>query len=121
LQRAKLTAALAPVAVIVSVPILFLTAQSLRAGLALAIGCTGAALSAGLISIWLGKPGKRIEFNRRQKGNWLSNVVQTAIDALWAGAVWIGVSLGLHWMLIPAALAVAVTAALRRPPSAYAY
>lgn len=121
LQRAKLTAALGPVAAVISLPVLFLATQSPRAGLALAIGCAGAALSAGLISIWLGKPGKRAEFNKRQKGNWLSNMVQTALDAVWAGAVWVGVSLGLQWMLIPAALAVAVTAVLRRPAPVYAY
>ena len=121
LRRAKLTAALAPVALLAALPIALLTARSPEAGLAVAICCTGAGLSGGLISTWLGKPAKRADFNKRQGGTWLSNLIQTAVDGIWAGAAYLGVTLGLGWMLIPAAVAVVVTALFRRPPSVYAY
>jgi hypothetical protein len=63
----------------------------------------------------------RADFNKRQGGNWLSNLIQTAVDAIWAGAAYLGVTLGLGWMLVPAAVAVVVTALFRRPPSVYVY
>jgi hypothetical protein len=57
----------------------------------LAVCCTGAGLSGGLLSTWLGKPSKRADFNKRQQGNWLSNLIQTAVDGVWAGAAYLGV------------------------------
>lgn len=121
LRRAKLTAALTPVAAVVALPVLFIAYQSPQAGLALAACCTGAGLCTGLLSTWLGKPAKRAEFNKRKGGTWLSNIIQTAVEALWAGAAYLGVAVGLGWMLIPAAVAIGFTALFRRPPPVYAY
>ena len=121
LRRAKLTAALVPVALIVILPVGFVIQRSPEAGLALAFCCGGAGLSAGLIAVWLSKPGKRAEFNKRRHGGWLLNVAQTVVDGLWAGAAYLGVAFGLSWLLLPALLAAALTVVFRRPAPVYAY
>lgn len=121
LCRAKLTAALAPVALLLCIPVTLFMLRDPEAGLVLALCCAGAALCAGLITLWLGRPAKRAEFNARRRGSWLTSVVQTLVGACWAGAAWMGVSTGVLWMLAPAGLAIAVTAVLRRPPPQYTY
>ncbi len=121
LRRAKLTAALVPVALIVALPVGFVISRFPQAGLALGLSCAGAGLSAGLIAVWLGKPGRRAEFNKRRHGSWLLNVVQTVVDGLWAGAAYLGVAFGLGWLFLVAAIAAAVTAVFRRPAPVYAY
>jgi ABC-2 type transport system permease protein len=121
LRRAKLTAALVPVALIVALPVAFVASQQLEAGLVLGLCCLGAGLSAGLIAVWLSKPGKRADFNKRRHGSWLLNVVQTVVDGVWAGAAYLGVAFGPTWLLPPALVAVGLTFLFRRPAPAYAY
>jgi hypothetical protein len=43
------------------------------------------------------------------------------VEALWAGAAYVGVAVGPVWLLIPAAVAIGFTALFRRPAPVYAY
>lgn len=68
LHRAKLVAALAPLAVLLTPPLVFVTWLAPQAGLAAIAGCAASALAAGLLSIWYQKPAKRGDFRRQRRG-----------------------------------------------------
>jgi len=65
LRRAKLAAALIPVALFLVVPIAALTWFMPAVGAWTALGAALAAWSSGLINIWRQRPGKRSDFKRR--------------------------------------------------------
>ncbi len=75
LHRAKLTAALAPLAVILAVPLGYVTWLAPQAGLSAIVGSVILSLAAGLLSIWYQKPAKRGDFRRQRRGGqgfWVS-------------------------------------------------
>ena len=69
--------------------------------------------------VWLGKPGRRQEFNKRDNSNWLANLAELFVLALWGGAAWLAAGRQ-PWALIPLALAVLLTLPLRRRAPRYA-
>ena len=93
IRRAKLSAALAPLAVLMLVPLAVLTALSPIAGLAAVAGCAAAALASALIGFALQKPAKRSAFRRRGSGSLVASLAEFgagAVIALAAGfaVVW---------------------------------
>jgi len=114
LRRAKIAAALVPVALFLVLPIAVLTWFAPAAGAWTALGATLAAWSSGLINIWHQRPGKRSEFKRRGGASWMATVAEMLVSALLAGATGIAVAGFWPWALIPLGLAGAALLSLRR-------
>jgi len=114
LRRAKLTAALIPVAVLLVVPIVALAWFAPLAALWTAIGAGLTAWSSGLIGIWHQKPGKRADFRRRRAGSFLAALAELLIAFLFGGATALAVAGWYVWALLPLIVAGAVMMALRR-------
>jgi ABC-2 type transport system permease protein len=122
LRRAKLVAALRPVAVLLILPLLGLTYFSPWAGLVAALGCVAASISSGLICLWYERPFKRTDFRRqRGSGSWTAGIGAFVIQICWAGAIWLALSEvewapWLRWTaLAPVALALVILGLLRKP------
>ncbi|MET3665224.1 hypothetical protein [Caulobacter sp. 1776] len=114
LNRAKLAAALIPVAVLLVVPIGVLAWFQPLAGLWTAIGAGLTAWTAGLINVWHQKPGKRADFRRRRGGSFFAALAELFVAALIGGATALAVAGMLVWAVIPLIVAGAVMMALRR-------
>ncbi|MFZ0266321.1 hypothetical protein [Caulobacter sp.] len=114
LRRAKLAAALIPVALFLVVPIAALTWFMPAAGAWTALGAALAAWSSGLINIWHQRPGKRSDFKRRGGASWMATIAEMLVSALVAGATGIAVAGFWPWALIPLGLAGAALLSLRR-------
>ncbi len=114
LRRAKLTAALIPVAALLAIPIAVLAWFAPPAALWTAIGAGLTAWSAGLIGIWRQKPGKRADFRRRRSGSFLAALAELLIAFLIGGATGLAVAGWFVWAVIPLIVAGAVMMALRR-------
>jgi ABC-2 type transport system permease protein len=117
-RNAKLLAGLAPLALLLAVPLAIVTAASPLAGIAASAGAGAAAYAAGLINAWYPTPGKRSDFlRRRRSGSILTGLAYLFVSSLIAGAAAL-VAAGLALVaLAPAALAVAALLALRRSPA----
>lgn len=113
LRRAKALAALIPVGVVMAVPLAGFAVVSPWAGLVALAGCAAAACSAALLALWLGKPGARRDFNKRQSGSVLANLAEFVIGGAWSGATALAVA-GSLWTLAPIAFAALLLAGLRR-------
>lgn len=114
LRRAKLAAALVPVALFLVVPIAALTWFLPAAGAWTALGAALAAWSSGLINIWHQRPGKRSDFKRRGGSSWMATIAEMLVSALLAAATGIAVAGFWLWALIPLGLAGAALLSLRR-------
>ncbi len=105
---AKLTAGLAPLAILVIGPLIALTFYAPITGVAATIGATASAVASGLINVWHQRPGKRSEFRGRRSGSWLVGWAQLIITGLIAVAAGL-VSMGNPWFamaaVVPAVLA----------------
>ena len=121
LRRAKLAAAMLPIAALLTGPLLALLYLSPSAGLIAGAACAGAALSSGLVRLWYAKPAKRADFNKREKGGgFLVNLAEVLMGFGWSTAAYLGVRFGL-WGLIPAAAVLLLLLVIRRPTPAYVY
>ena len=113
IRRAKLCAALSPLAGLLVVPVLVLVALAPLAGMAAAAGCGAAALSSALIGFALQKPAKRSTFRQRRSGSLVSSLVEFAAG----GAVAVSAAFAVVWpplLLAPIAVAVALAWTLWR-------
>jgi ABC-2 type transport system permease protein len=116
-RLAKLAAATMPPLLLVALPLLWLIARAPLSGLLAAFTVTGAVLSAGLITLWIGRPAVRSNFQKRGKENIAGTILDLLSTLSWAGLSFTLVSLtsaGATWTLIaaPIALAVALAALL---------
>jgi len=114
LRRAKLAAALIPVALFLVAPIAVLTWFLPSAGAWTALGAALAAWSSGLINIWHQRPGKRADFKRRGGASWMATIAEMLVSALLAGATGLAVAGLWPWALVPLGLAGATLLSLRR-------
>jgi ABC-2 type transport system permease protein len=125
LRRAKLTAALTPVLVILAIPLGYLIYLRPLAGAITAAGCVAAAVSACLIAVWYEKPAKRSDLRRRRSGSLLGALAETFVGFCWSTATWLAAEQGLlpdlHLVLaaIPAGMALLVLIAIRRPERSF--
>jgi ABC-2 type transport system permease protein len=110
--RAKLIAALGPVAALLLVPLLAITSQSAMAGAWALAGCTAAAVSATLLGLWYQKPEKRRNFMRRRKGSAVVNLAELVLNFSWGLATAMAIS-GSIWAFAFVALALTVIFGLR--------
>jgi ABC-2 type transport system permease protein len=115
--RAKVTAALIPLAVLLAVPIGVLVWMSPLAGAVAAIGCAASSVSTALINIWMQKPGKRQDFRRRRDAALVATIAELVVGVLWGAAAGLAAA-GYVWGAIPAVLAVTIILALRRSDEA---
>jgi len=114
LRRAKLTAAVLPVAVMLAPVILPLTFLAPLVGVAAAAGCAASLAMAGMMNVWWQRPGKRADFRRRRSSSWLVTLAELLLGFLIAAATGL-VAAGLFgWALIPAVLALVGTLMLSR-------
>lgn len=102
-QRAKLTAALLPLAVLLLGPILFLAWLSPAVAVVAALGIAGASLSAGLINLWYETPGQRRHFRRRGSGSLVGNMAVLLVGFAWSGTA-TAAAFGTRWALLGLAL-----------------
>ena len=114
LRRAKLVAALLPVAALLIIPIAVLAWFQPLAGLWTALGAGLTAWTAGLINVWHQKPGKRADFKRRRGGSVVAALAELFIAFLIAGATALAVAGLLVWAVIPLIVAGALMMAMRR-------
>ncbi len=117
LSRAKMTAALGPLAALMFAPLLVLIVISPRAGLAAMAGCLASGLACGLINSWRRGNGKRAEFLRRGTVSYTVAIAQFVIGALIAAAAGLAAA-GSLIAPAPLILAGGVLFALRRSDEA---
>ncbi len=121
LRRAKLTAALIPVAFLLAVPLGILTWFDPWKGAVTTLGCVAVCISDGLIAIWFERPGKRSEFRRRRSGSLVGALAETGVGFLWAGATWLAASgeQFAAWAGGPAVLALLIMIIIRKPERSF--
>lgn len=120
LRRAKLAAILIPLFWIVCLPLGLIAWASPQAGAAAVFGVVSSAISAGLIAIWYERPAPRSQFRRRSSGSWIGSVAEFALSALWSSGAGLAASAWWPLALGPAALAIGVLLAARRPERDFA-
>jgi ABC-2 type transport system permease protein len=112
--RAKLAAALIPISLIMIVPLVALAWFAPLTAAVSALGCAASAVSAGLVNIWLQKPGKRNDFRRRKGSSLEATLAELVVAFMWGMAVFLAVS-G-YWLiaLVPCVIALGLLAVCRR-------
>jgi ABC-2 type transport system permease protein len=116
-RSAKLLAGLAPLGLLLVIPLAIVTVAAPAAGLAATAGSICAAYAAGLINAWYPTPGKRSDFlRRRRSGSILIGLAYFFVSALIAAATGLAAAMWLPLALIPATLAVVALLVLRRSP-----
>ena len=120
-DRAKLTAAIGPVLLLMTIPLIALLARDLWAGAWATAGVVSASFAAALIGLWRRNPGSRRDFvRRRAKASVLVGLGQAIVTLGITGAVGLG-AYGLPWLaIIPAILAAALLGALYKPTPSFA-
>ncbi len=113
LHRAKLCAAFLPLAMLLMLPIGWLTLLSPWVGVAAALGCAASALASGLINLWHQKLERRSAFRRRSAAAWGLNLTQLAVGGLIAVGAGLGAA-GSLFALAPLTLVLIALAFLRR-------
>jgi ABC-2 type transport system permease protein len=106
-RRAKLAAAMIPVAVILSPLLIAVTWFSPWAGLCAAAGAAASSVSSGFLNLWFEKPATRKAFRGRRTGAMITGVAEVLSGLGW-GATTAAAAAGSIWAIIPAL----VTAAL---------
>jgi len=114
LWRAKLVAALIPVAVMLAGPILALAWFQPLTGLLTAIGAGLSAFACAQINVWHQKPSKRADFRRRRGASWYATLAEFLIAGLISGATGLAVAGLTVWALLPLIVAGALLMAMRR-------
>lgn len=113
-RRAKLAAAVLPVAALLAPFLLPLLVLAPTVGVAAIAGCAAAVMASALLALWWQRPGKRSEFRSRRRASWLVTMADVAIALMIAAAA--GLFAAGLWFLaiVPAILAAAAVFLLRR-------
>jgi len=105
LRRAKLAAAILPVAVMLAPVILPLMVMAPWVAVSAAAGCAASIAMSAMMNVWWQRPGKRADFRRRRSSSWLVGIAEFLLGLLIATATGL-VAAGLAgWGLIPAVVA----------------
>jgi ABC-2 type transport system permease protein len=102
-RQAKLAAAMIPVAALLTPPLLALVWLSPWVGVCAAFGAAAAALSSGLVNLWLEKPTPRKAFRNRRGGSALAAIAEILVGLGWGATAWLA-AVGVIWALIPVAI-----------------
>ncbi len=119
-DRAKFMSAVAPVLILMAIPVAILIARDVWVGMWTTGGVVASAISAALIGLWRRAPGTRREFvRRRSKGTLMAGLGQALVAMGITATAALG-AYGLPWMaILPAIIAAAMLGALSKPaPSA---
>jgi ABC-2 type transport system permease protein len=111
-DRAKLSAILGPLLIIVAVPLLALANISVHAALIAAVCVAGASASTALLNFWHPMPGNRRGMLRRHAQSKLVALVEHALAMLWAVTALFAI-VGSEIALGPLAVAVGILAICR--------
>lgn len=112
IRRAKLAAALLPVAALAALPLLALGVTSVAGGLIGALATLASAGSASLIGLWYQKPAARSAFRRRGQGQVLVAVAEILIAMGWWAAATVTIRAP-AWGLVPAVLTLLAVGGLK--------
>ena len=82
-RRAKLSAALIPVALLLATPLAVLIWLSPWVGICAALGAMASSASAGMINLWFEKASPRTTFRNRRSGSVLAAVAETLVGMGW--------------------------------------
>ncbi len=110
-RRAKLVAALTPVAVLVAPVLVALAWLSPWAGVVATLSTAVSAISAGLLNLWFEKPTPRSAF-RRRGGSVVVSLAELAMGACWATAAGLAILFPV-WALLPIVLGLGLMAVFR--------
>ena len=118
IDRAKLIAAIAPVLVVMTLPLIALTIRNVYVGLWGVGGVLAASTASALIGLWRRTQASRRDFvRRRQGGSTMTAFGQTFVALGLSGTIGFG-AYGKPWLaLIPGIIALAILGALYRPSS----
>jgi ABC-2 type transport system permease protein len=116
IQRAKMAAAVLPVALVLAVPCAFVVTWSPLSGTVAFVGSVACGVSAALINLWHQKPAKRSTFRRKQAGSIVARLVAFAVALLWATAAGLAAT-GSPWLPVPLVVVLGAMLALRRKSS----
>jgi ABC-2 type transport system permease protein len=119
MRRAKLTAAMLPVILIIAAPLAGLIYVAPVAGLATTAGCLCAAISACLIAVWYEKPARRQDLRRRRSASLVGAIAEFLVGICWSAAVGAAVAIPL-WSPIPVVVALIILIAIRKPQRSFA-
>jgi ABC-2 type transport system permease protein len=111
-RRAKLTATIVPVALLLALPLAVLLWLSPWIGLCAIFGAVASATSAGLVNLWFEKAAPRKAFRNRRGGSVLGAVAEMLLGLGWAVTAGMAAAVS-PWALIPAALTLVVMGVLR--------
>ncbi|HEY3694426.1 putative ABC transporter permease subunit [Phenylobacterium sp.] len=113
IRRGKLTAALAPLAVLMLVPLGIVAVLSPELGLVTALGAAAAAVCSALINIWQQKPARRSDFRRRRGASWYALWAEASVSGALSVATAFAAARSV-WMLAALAVAGVLMLLLRR-------
>jgi ABC-2 type transport system permease protein len=114
LRRAKIAAAILPVAVMLAPLLLALAVFAPLTALAATLGCAASMTMAALMNLWWQRPGKRSEMRRQRASAWYVTLAELVLGLLIAAATALVAGRVFGWALIPAALALVGVLMLRR-------
>lgn len=114
-DRAKVAAAITPVAAIMLLPLIGLAWLSPLAGLAALLGAGAAAVSSALVNIWWQRPGKRSDIRRARRSSWLVSLAETGLAFCWSATAAL-LAILQPLFLLPAIVGIGLVVLLRRRP-----
>lgn len=117
-DRAKLTAIAAPVALLMALPVVALAAISWAAATVAVFMTAGACVSTALLNLWHPMPGNRRGMLRRHSQSKLLALIEHIVAVLWAVGTVLAL-LGTVWFVAPLVLATLILLGSR--PAAMAY
>jgi ABC-2 type transport system permease protein len=120
-RRAKLSATMIPVAVLLAAPLAALIWLAPWIGACATLGAAASAASAGLLNLWFEKTAPRKAFRNRRGGSVIGAVAEIVVGLGWAITAGVAAA-GSPWALIPAAatlVALGVLYGLAAPDRAY--
>jgi len=120
MERGKLIAAVAPVALLAGIAAILIARMDPLAGLWTFIGALAASISAGYVGVWHQEPGARKDFRRRPRASWTAQLGQSFVAVGWAGAAGLAAAGLAGIAIIPAIIALGLLLALgesRRKPA----
>lgn len=85
-EMAKLIAALIPVAVLVSAPLIFLIVMAPLTGVIASVGVLAVSLGTGALNLWHQRPGTRAKMRQRGSGALLVTIAEIALGILGGAA-----------------------------------
>ncbi|MGZ6020372.1 MAG: hypothetical protein ACXWKO_17015, partial [Phenylobacterium sp.] len=105
LRRAKIIAAIAPVAALLAPVLIALTVMSPLTGVAAAAGCAASMAMTAALNVWWQRPGKRAEFRRARQASWFVTLAEFFLGLIIAAATGLVAAGWFGWALIPSVLA----------------